>query len=113
MFNRCTETLTSNQTDNDRVQFTTLAGGSEGIYDVENGTLTLFPNPANSYVTITVSGFNGEVEVQIVDLNGRTVSELRTQSSELTLDVSELAQGAYFVRVVSENSTAVRKLIVR
>ena len=113
VFNRCTETLTSNQTDNDRVQFTTLAGGSEGIYDVENGTLTLFPNPASSVVTVTVSGFDGEVEVQIVDMNGRTVSDFRTQNSELTLDVSELTQGAYFVRVTGDKSTAVRKLIVR
>ena len=113
VFNRCTETLTSNQTDNDRVQFTTLTDTPESIYDVESGTLTLFPNPASSVVTVTVSGFDGEVAVQIVDLNGRTVSELRTQSSELTLDVSELAQGAYFVRVTGSGSTAVRKLIVR
>ena len=110
MINRCAEGVESAASD--RVDFTTTAGGN-GIYDVENGTLTLFPNPASSVVTVTVSGFDGEVEVQIVDMNGRAVSDFRTQNSELTLDVSELAQGAYFVRVTGDKSTAVRKLIVR
>ena len=110
MINRCAEGVESAASD--RVDFTTTSGGN-GIYDVESGTLTLFPNPASSVVTVTVSGFDGEVEVQIVDMNGRTVSELRTQNSELTLDVSELAQGPYFVRVTGDKSTAVRKLIVR
>lgn len=109
--NHSTETLYSNVTTDDRVAFTTL--GVNGIYDVENGTLTLFPNPASDKVNVTVGGFEGEVEVEIVDMNGRRVAGYTTKDSELTINVSDLAQGAYFVRVTGDTHTAVRKLIVK
>ena len=111
VLNRCTETLYSNVTANDRVGFSTIAGN--GIYDVETGTLTLYPNPASTTVTLTVTGFDGEVEVEIVDMNGKRVSALRTQNSELQIDLGQIATGAYFVRVTGEHQTAVRKLIVK
>ena len=107
---KCGDDIYSNVTG--RTSFITLSA-SQGIYDVESGTLTLFPNPASSNVTVTVSGFEGEVTVEIVDLNGKRVAEQRTQNSELTIDVTTMAQGAYFVRVTGERQTAVRKLIVR
>ena len=110
MQTKCGDDIYSNVTG--RTSFVTLSA-SQGIYDVESGTLTLFPNPASSNVTVTVSGFEGEVTVEIVDLNGKRVAEQRTQNSELTIDVTTMAQGAYFVRVTGERQTAVRKLIVR
>ena len=111
--NRCTEDgVESHPTADDRIPFTTLSS-SEGIYDVESGTLTLYPNPASSSVTVTVSGMDGEVTLEIVDLNGKCVRTLRTQSGEVTVDLTTLSQGAYFVRVTGERQTAVRKLIVR
>ena len=91
----------------------TFEADAQGIDDVESGMLTLFPNPASTSVTLTVSGFDGEAMVEVVDMNGRTVSKLTTVNSELNIDVSTLAQGAYFVRVTGERQTAVRKLIVR
>ena len=108
---KCGEGLFSSITQGDRIDFMTEA--SQGIYDVESGTLTLFPNPASTSVTLTVSGIDGKVTVEIVDLNGRKVSELRTQDSELQIDLSQIAQGAYFVRVTGDRQTAVRKLIVK
>jgi hypothetical protein len=111
VLNRCTETLYSSVTANDRVSFHTLAGN--GIYDVESGTLTLYPNPATDVVTLSVSGFDGEVMVEIVDMNGRVSGQWTVTSGQWNFDVSELAQGAYFVRVTGEHQTAVRKLIVK
>ena len=67
VLNRCTETLYSNVTADDRVPFTTLSS-SEGIYDVESGTLTLYPNPASEKVTMTVTGFDGAVEQAVPDI---------------------------------------------
>ena len=106
---RCTESLEASPTDNDRIGFTT---GQAGIYDVESGTLTLYPNPATTSVSVNVTGMSGNVTLQIVDMNGRTVYS-QSGSNEFKIDVSSLAQGAYFVRVTSEQQTAVRKLIVK
>ena len=108
---RCTENVESNPTNDDRIGFTT---GQAGIYDVESGTLTLYPNPATTSVSVNVTGTPASsITIEIVDLNGKTVYKQNSSDSQFTIDVSSLAQGAYFVRVTSEQQTAVRKLIVK
>ena len=80
-----------------------------GIDNVTNADMTLYPNPAASSVTIAL----GErAEVSIVDQSGRTVSRM-TVDGRATVDLTGMAKGAYYVRAVSENGTAVRKLIVK
>ena len=94
------------------VTFTTLTPDPGSIYDVENNMLTLYPNPASSVVSINVA-MEGSVDISIVDMNGRTVYSQNGNDGLFSVDVSTLAKGAYFVRVVGEQATAIRKLIVR
>ena len=91
-----------------KYSFTTPAG--TGIDDVLSGDVTLYPNPASTAVTIR--GIEGESMVSVVDLNGREVYRANA-SSDLTIDVSGYAKGAYFVRITGERTTAIRKLIVK
>ncbi|MBP3739934.1 MAG: fibronectin type III domain-containing protein [Bacteroidales bacterium] len=79
--------------------------------DVADATaVSLFPNPATS--SVTVKGIGSNATVAVIDLNGREV--LRQQADgTATIDVSTLAKGAYYVRVVNGQATAVRKLIVK
>ena len=95
--------------------FTTLAG--DGVNTVDGGmSLTIYPNPTSDATTIALSGVNGEVSITIVDMNGRTV-KTGTMSCEgdctKRMDVSGLAQGAYFVRVSGEGVNQVKKLVVK
>ena len=93
--------------------FTTIAVGIDGVAEAN---CTIYPNPTSSATTISVSGVNGKVQIAVVDMNGRAVaSELLECSADCTktLDVEHLAQGAYFVRITSENVNMVKKLIVR
>ena len=62
---------------------------------------------------MTLTGIEGEATVTVVDMNGRVISETRSENGKLTLDVSGMAQGAYFVRITGEQVNAIRKLIVR
>jgi hypothetical protein len=86
-----------------------------GIDDVDNAAIALYPNPASS--TVTLTGIEGEATVTVVDMNGRVVKVigygLEVIDNSLTIDISELAQGAYFVRITGERVNAIRKLIVR
>ena len=81
-----------------------------GIDDINSSLINLYPNPANT--TVTVDGIQGEAIVTIVDMNGRTVFSEKAVS-KLTIDLGGMAQGAYFVRITGENTTAIRKLIVK
>ena len=89
-------------------QFTTERAG---IDDVANAAISLYPNPASS--TVTLKGIEGKATVTVVDMNGRKAGEWTVSDGQLTIDVTEMAQGAYFVRIVGEQVNAIRKLIVR
>ena len=98
------------------VSFTTETPGPgpQAINNVDgNCDLRLFPNPANATVTVSFTGIAGEATIEIVDISGKCVSSLRTLNSELKIDLSQFAAGAYFVRVTGEQATAVRRLIVK
>ena len=94
----------------DEVSFETQS--EQGIGEVESGYVHLYPNPATSTVTLDLKGIEGTAEVSLIDLNGRKV--LGTQAAQsLTLDLSGVAKGTYFVRVTGSNITTVQKLVVR
>ena len=84
-----------------------------GIDDIDNHILSLYPNPASQMVAVNAEGIEGNVTVQIVDLNGRVMMQQQGAAQSFRFDVSTLAQGAYFVRMTGENINAVRKLIVK
>ena len=91
-------------------------GEEEGIDDVASASCTIYPNPTSSATTVSVSGVNGQVRIAIVDMNGRVVtSETMECSADCTktMDVDNLAQGAYFVRITGENVNMVKKLIIK
>ncbi len=81
-----------------------------GIDEVSLDEVSLFPNPATSTVTVRA---NGMEQVSIIDLNGRTVMTQRVNTETATFDLSTLAKGTYFVRIVGEQASAVRKLVVK
>jgi hypothetical protein len=84
-----------------------------GIDEVENNVLSVSPNPASTMVSVSAAGIEGNVTVQIVDMNGRVMMQQQGAAQNFRFDVSNLAQGAYFVRMTGENVNAVRKLIVK
>ena len=94
-------------------QFTTAQVGIDNV-EFGNSNFELYPNPATSEVTISVN--NLEIQnskFEIVSLSGQVVDQFEIHNSQFTIDLTSLPAGAYFVRLTSEDSTAVRKLIVR
>ena len=84
---------------------------SVGIDGVEAAAVAIAPNPATEYAV--VNGVKAGSEVAVVDINGKMRLSGIAQSDMLTLDVSGLSAGVYFVRVGDGAETAVRKLIVK
>ncbi len=108
VLNRCADAVFSTVTPGERLYFRTAVG----IDAVAGETVSLYPNPASGRVTLVLSGFDGEVTVEIVDMNGRTVTKHSTLNTEYSIDLSRVAKGAYFVRVTGSNQSVVRKLMV-
>lgn len=88
-----------------------LVGINEVVSD--NGKFTLQPNPAVDRVALRISEFDGNAKVSVLSVDGRRMFDFNTSNSTFDFDVSSMAAGTYFVRVQTNNWTAVRKLIVK
>ena len=98
-----------------KAQFTTNRIGINTAAN-DNVSVSIYPNPANTEATISVEGINGKVEFVVADMNGRMiVTETINCEGQLvkTIDVSNLAKGAYFVHIYNDNFNTTRKLIVK
>lgn len=73
---------------------------------------SIIPNPASEMVSINFDNtFAIYDQVQLIDLNGKVVKSL--SNSHTTIQVSDLPQGIYFVKVLSNEGIWIEKLIVQ
>ncbi|AWI24875.1 DUF7619 domain-containing protein [Flavobacterium pallidum] len=78
--------------------------------------LELYPNPARGKVNIRFNeNVNDETTINVFDMQGKTVLSHsgKITGNEASLTVSKLQTGIYFVKIISGNKTAVRKLVVK
>jgi hypothetical protein len=68
-----------------------------------NFSLTAFPNPTHSFLTLGIENFNQEkLTYQLVDLEGKLVQQGAIQLKETRLDMTQLPIATYFVEVNHE-----------
>ena len=101
----------------DEIGVDAFAYVSEGTNIVEpkeniHSDLMIYPNPAKDVIHLLITGFEGQAEVNIINLNG---SEIYSSKLEVTdnlaaeIPVSKLNTGLYLLRVTSENFTKTKR----
>jgi hypothetical protein len=60
----------------------------------------VFPNPSKGIFTVTTPGYIA-TQLQVVDIQGRVVYQAVPQSAATQIEISNLAAGTYFVKIVS------------
>lgn len=83
---------------------------------VAEGNLTLYPNPSAGQVKLLLGDWTEPAEVQVMDMAGREIlCGLWTpgQASSLELDLGQVPEGSYLVRVVGVERVAVGRLVRR
>lgn len=102
----------ANNEEGPRVAIRFTPEGVLSLADVELSSVSLYPNPASSELTVSATSSINRIE--IANLLGQMVYENATLgSNQATINVSALQQGAYLVRVFTTEGTMTRKLIVR
>ncbi len=92
---------------------------STGISEIKNieSSITISPNPFSTQTTIAfysesrTSG-TGNHTIKVVNVLGETIQQLTTNNKQLTLDMSNVAKGVYFVRIEDEKKNVVNRKIV-
>lgn len=82
-----------------------------GLKDnIANATIRMYPNPNNGVFTLEVN--NETADVQISDMLGNIIYNAKHAKGKETLDLSNLANGIYLVKVNSNNNTSSNRLII-
>jgi YbbR domain-containing protein len=68
-----------------------------GVTELQDETSLIVPNPAEIYIHLASD--NRAEQVTILDLNGKTVMDLKQVEAGEQIDISRLAPGTYSVEV--------------
>ncbi len=78
----------------------------------------VFPNPANSFLTVNFELTDASVpaQIRIMDVNGRTVkfiadNFMNSGVNQIRTDISDLTQGLYFLQITSGNKSITKRIV--
>ena len=81
--------------------------GSNSLYAPESTTIRVYPNPASDAVTFD-NGSGEVLLIEMLDVTGRKVSDLKLPTGQHTMDVSGLSSGTYIYRMFAGNGELFR-----
>jgi len=93
----------------DTQKFTITVTPASAVDETTADSFTISPNPATDKVTIR-AGVN-ITSVQIIDITGKIISKQVCDGTEVFLDVDNLSNGLYFIKVKLGGNIKVKKLI--
>ncbi|WP_026449781.1 T9SS type A sorting domain-containing protein [Aequorivita capsosiphonis] len=84
---------------------------SVAAFALEN--LSISPNPTSESFAVQSSQLVSETTISIYDIQGKLLSseKILPQNGMLTMNVSTLESGVYFVKIASEGNSAIKKLV--
>ena len=79
--------------------------------------ITLFPNPADSYVDVRTDGDLTITMMEVYDIHGKLLRTVKTQNfaslQTTRINVSDLADGMYFLRATTEAGAVTKTFVVK
>jgi len=83
------------------------------VFDISENAYKVFPNPAGNKVYIINTGNATEKIVSIMNMQGNKTLEKIFCNNEIELDLSNIPQGVYLLKIQTKNSTQISKLIIQ
>ena len=78
---------------------------------VINNKATVFPNPVNKTLTVTIPGVVSNAEIRVFDLYGKLVLQRKTDQVSTALDVSALTAGYYLVKIRNNEKETIIRIV--
>ncbi|MBL0308502.1 MAG: T9SS type A sorting domain-containing protein [Bacteroidetes bacterium] len=77
-------------------------GGATGVEDVKQGTVLVYPNPANNFFKIALQP-GTETQIALMTPNGQVVAQKNATTTETEMNVSGLPNGNYIMSIRNES----------
>ncbi|MFT6845486.1 MAG: PKD repeat protein [Flavobacteriales bacterium] len=80
-------------------------------YDAALNNINIYPNPSNGIFYINTTS-NQKIDLQVLNLQGQVLEMLsiEKQANQWQVDLSQQADGVYFVKITSNNHSALRRI---
>lgn len=73
---------------------------------------SVFPNPANNVLNISNSVNASIQNVELTDINGRSIKNVKVDNlTETQVNISDISQGVYMLRITSDRGSLVKKVV--
>jgi hypothetical protein len=79
------------------------------IGKLSNPTINIYPNPVQDDLTIE----NGEGLVTVYNVLGQPVHQITNKESQITLNLNDLPQGQYILKIIKANGAIITKQFVK
>jgi PKD repeat protein len=85
-----------------------------GIEDIVlNAALNIFPTPASDVMNVSLNGSFSNVTVEVFNMLGESVmAPVNMTSNTVAMNVTNLSEGNYIVKLTSDNGMAVRQISI-
>lgn len=81
------------------------------VKEITPTNVLVYPNPTNGLITINFGNTNTILNYSILSIEGKEIEVGKTTSSKLILDLSNQNKGVYFIKVNTENTATVYRVI--
>lgn len=81
---------------------------TNGVEENEASSVRVFPNPATNMINVEAQGYE---QYQLVNMLGQTVSSNSLNNGTAQINVSNLSNGVYFVRLINGNNVETIKVV--
>lgn len=94
--------------------FTATSLGTNDIV-TDSKDIKVYPNPSNGVFNISIKQFVGNINLQVTDINGKVVYDIKNDSFNLekTIDLSHLQSGMYILKGTADNLNFTEKIILK
>jgi len=79
--------------------------------NIEQG-FKVYPNPTKNFLFVELKGESKKLKsetVQIIDINGKTVKQLKITNSKFKIQIEDLKKGTYFVKIGNQTQRFVKE----
>lgn len=90
-----------------------MAGGDAGINEGLLVDVSVYPNPATDFANVNfdITQYHN-ASVQILNSNGQSIYSSLLTTQNHRIDLQNIAAGVYFVKIMADEGSIVRKLVV-
>ncbi|MEC8004672.1 MAG: T9SS type A sorting domain-containing protein, partial [Bacteroidota bacterium] len=93
----------------------TVGYGLSNELNHTHSSLRCFPNPANSEINVELSGFTGQIEVEVLDALHKSVRSKKVYvnlfTKQINFNISSLNAGLYFIKATDDYHSKIIKFL--